>query len=95
MVPALQAALTILGIAHLVFAVVMTLELYNEKGMLHALFGLCCCQIYVFIWGWMWASEPRLRRLMWIWTFVIVGQIAVLVFAQVVLGVSLKGRIGG
>ena len=47
-------------------------QMLEEEGALKALFGVLCCQIYVYIWGWI-KLEARVKFIvMGIWTVAII-----------------------
>jgi hypothetical protein len=58
-----------LDLAALLCFLYVTYKLLMDKGVLHALFGFLCCQLYPFLWGWFNASRFRIRDIMLFWTF--------------------------
>lgn len=47
-------------------------QMLEAEGALKALFGVLCCQIYVYLWGWF-KLEPRVKFMtMGIWTVAII-----------------------
>jgi hypothetical protein len=59
--------------------------MYGEKGIMHALFGFLCCQIYPFIWGWIHASRLEIKDIMIFWSFIVVLSIVLQVIAQTMM----------
>ncbi len=78
-------ALLALSLANLGCLIYVLIKLYQQKGILHALFGFFCCSIYPFIWGWLNAAQLKIYDIMIFWT-------AITIFAIIVqVMVSLMG----
>jgi hypothetical protein len=60
--------LLVVALANLVCLVFVLVKMYNEKGILHALFGFFCCTLYPFIWGWLNAKRMNMYDIMIFWT---------------------------
>ena len=74
-----------LSLASLGCMVYVAIKMYAEKGLLHALFGFFCCQIYPFIWGWIHASRLDIRDIMIFWSFIVVLSIVMQVVTQTMI----------
>lgn len=61
----------IVGIANLVFFIMVLIKLFQEKGVLHGILGIIC-GLYTFIWGWMNADRLNIRNTMIYWSVCIV-----------------------
>ena len=72
----------IVGIANLVFAIMVLIKLFQEKGVLHGILGIICL-LYTFIWGWMNADRLKIRNIMIYWSI------------GVVLAIILNGALSG
>jgi hypothetical protein len=78
-------ALLALSLANLGCLIYVLIKLYQQKGILHALFGLFCCSIYPFIWGWLNAAQLKIYDIMIFWT-------AITIFAIIIqVVISLMG----
>lgn len=76
----------VVGVANLVCLVYVLVKMYGEKGLLHALVGFFCCQLYPFIWGWIHASRLRMYDVMIFWTIITIFSIVLQVVAQLLVG---------
>ncbi len=74
-----------LTLASLGCTVFVAIKMYTEKGLLHALFGFFCCQLYPFIWGWIHASRLGIRDIMIFWSFIVVLSIVLQVVTQTMM----------
>jgi hypothetical protein len=72
------------GLANLACTVYIAYKMFQEKGPLHALFGFFCCQLYVFFWGWVNASNLEATDIMLFWSFLVVLGIILQVIVQVI-----------
>jgi len=74
----MAAILAILsGIMNIGCILFVAFKMLEEEGALKALFGLICCQIYAYIWGWLHLEEQIRWRVMGVWTVsLIVGGVA-------------------
>ena len=70
------------GLANLGCTIYMAYKMFQDKGPLHALFGFFCCQIYVFFWGWVNASNLKTTDIMLFWSFLIVLSIILQVVTE-------------
>ena len=61
----------IVGIANLVFFIMVLIKLFQEKGVLHGILGIIC-GLYTFIWGWMNADRLNIRNTMIYWSVALV-----------------------
>ena len=61
-----------IGLTNLFCLFYVLVKMYKEKGILHALFGFFCCQLYPFIWGWLNASRLRMYDIMVFWTVIVI-----------------------
>ena len=64
--------LVAIGLTNLFCLLYVLVKMYNEKGILHVLFGFFCCTIYPFIWGWLNASRLRMYDIMVFWTAIVI-----------------------
>jgi len=60
----------------------VVIKMYGEKGLLHALFGFFCCQLYPFIWGWINVSDLKIKDIMIFWSFIIVLSLILQIITQ-------------
>ena len=74
------------GLASLYCLIVVTIKLYQEKGLLSALFGFLCCALYPYFWGWMNSGRLRLTDLMIFWSVMTVLNIIMQITSQVMFG---------
>ena len=61
----------VVGIANLVFFIMVLIKLFQEKGVLHGILGIIC-GIYTFIWGWINADRLGIKQTMIYWSIGIV-----------------------
>ena len=61
----------IVGIANLVFFIMVLIKLFQEKGVLHGILGIIC-SLYTFIWGWIHADRLAIKNIMIYWSACIV-----------------------
>jgi hypothetical protein len=78
----------IVGLANLGCTIYVVVKLYQEKGILHALVGFFCCQLYPFIWGWFNAGDLKITDIMMFWSATILMGIVLNVLIQVMEGGS-------
>jgi hypothetical protein len=74
----LQGINGLLGLASLVLAILVLIELYNHEGAGQMLLGLVC-GLYLFIWGLQNADRLGFGPRMHAWKLVVLAQIALLV----------------
>jgi hypothetical protein len=79
--------LIVLGLVNLGCLIYIVIKMYQEKGILHALFGFFCCSIYPFIWGWLNAARLRIYDIMIFWTVIIIFSVIIQVVAGL-MGIS-------
>jgi len=60
------------GIISLVCFILVLVQMFIAGDILEGIFGLICCQLYVFIWGWWKWDAPMRGNVMIIWTVGIV-----------------------
>ena len=73
------------GLASLVFFIIVLIQLFKTKGVLHGILGIIC-GLYTFIWGWINADAQGLKKTMVNWTIAIVAQVVLQVLAGVLGG---------
>ena len=78
----------IVGLANLGCTIYVVVKLYQQKGILHALVGFFCCQLYPFIWGWLRAAELKITDIMIFWSATILMGIVLNVIIQMMEGGS-------
>jgi hypothetical protein len=76
----------IVGLANLGCTIYVVVKLYQQKGILHALIGFFCCQLYPFIWGWLRAAELKITDIMIFWSATILMGIVLNVIIQMMEG---------
>ncbi len=69
----MEIALALCSLVNLVCLIVVFIRMLGEGGLLKALFGLLCCQIYVFFWGWTELEGSLRRKVMIPWTLAVVA----------------------
>jgi hypothetical protein len=74
-----------LSLASLGCMVYVCIKMYDEKGILHTLFGFFCCQLYPFIWGWIHVSRLQIKDIMVFWSFIVVLSIILQVITQTMI----------
>ncbi|MCC6546459.1 hypothetical protein IT570_04760 [Candidatus Sumerlaeota bacterium] len=57
-------------------AIYVGIQIYKEKGIVHALIAIICCQLYGFVWGWSSWQDSRKMQVMLIWTICILISLA-------------------
>lgn len=78
----MQALSQIIGLASLIPFIMVLIKLFKEKGALHGILGILC-GLYTFIWGWMESGRLGIKNIMWIWTALIIVNIALTVIVGV------------
>lgn len=73
------------GLASFVFFIIVLIQLFKTKGVLHGILGIIC-GLYTFIWGWINADAQGIRKTMVNWTIAIIAQIVLQVLAAVLGG---------
>lgn len=63
----ITGVLAVLGIASFVCFVIVLIQLFKQKGVLHGLLGIVC-GIYTFIWGWIRHGDLGLTKVMLVWS---------------------------
>ncbi|HEX4949480.1 MAG TPA: hypothetical protein VFZ34_22585 [Blastocatellia bacterium] len=63
--------LAVVGLAQLVLFIIVLIKLFQNEGPLYGILGLIC-GIYTLIWGWMNADKLNIRKIMLIWTILLV-----------------------
>ncbi len=61
----------LVGLGGLVCAIIVLTKLFPAEGALKGILGIIC-GLYTFIWGWMNADRFNLRKVMMIWTALII-----------------------
>ena len=74
MAPIFSILALVAGLASFVFFIIVLIELFKTKGVLHVILGITC-EIYTYIWGWIVADEKGLKKTMVNWTLAIIAQI--------------------
>jgi len=75
-------ALSLTSLGCLVYVLI---KMYGEKGIMHALLGFFCCQLYPFIWGWIHASQLEIKDIMIFWSFIVLLSIVLQVITQTMM----------
>lgn len=78
----MQALSQLVGLAALIPFIMVLIKLFKEKGVLHGILGILC-GLYTFIWGWMESGRLGIKNIMWIWTALIVVNLALTVLVGV------------
>ncbi len=82
----MQILAQLVGLASLVCFVMVVIKLFQQKGALHGILGILC-GIYTFVWGWMNVATLNIKKLMLIWTvLIVVGIILNVLVMQSVTG---------
>ncbi len=66
---------TLFSLACLVPLILVVIKMFQVKGPLHGILGIIC-GLYAFIWGWMNADAQGLKKIMLIWTVLVILSIA-------------------
>jgi len=66
---------TLASVACLIPLILVVIKMFQAKGPLHGILGIIC-GLYAFIWGWMNAEQQGLKKVMIIWTVLIIVSIA-------------------
>ncbi|MBN2432826.1 MAG: hypothetical protein JXQ27_15235 [Acidobacteria bacterium] len=74
-----------LGLTMLVCWIMVLIQMFKVQGALHGILGIIC-SLYAFIWGWMKATELKLKNVMLAWTGALVLYIILMVIYSVVVG---------
>ncbi len=74
----------LVGLANLGCTVFVVIKLYQDKGVVHALVGFFCCQLYPLIWGWINAARLNITDIMAFWTGTILMGIILQVVIQII-----------
>lgn len=67
----MQLLAQLVGLGSLVCFVMVVVKLFQQKGVLHGILGIIC-GLYTLIWGWMNSAKLNIKKLMLIWTILIV-----------------------
>jgi hypothetical protein len=67
----MQLIAQLVGLGSLVCFVMVVVKLFQQKGVLHGILGIIC-GLYTLIWGWMNAAKLNIKKLMLIWTILVV-----------------------
>lgn len=78
------------GLASLVCYIIVLVNMFLQGDIIQGLIGLICCQLWVFIWGWIYFRHPMRGKVMTIWTIAIIAA----VIGQVLLGPEYYQRAG-
>lgn len=74
----LSLLLMAVGIGAFVCFIIVLIKLFQNEGPLWGILGLIC-GLYTLVWGWMNADKFNIRKVMMIWTGLIVAQIVLYV----------------
>ena len=61
--------------------VLVLIKLFQQKGVLHGILGIIC-GLYTFIWGWIEAARLNIKKIMLIWTILIIASSILVVLAR-------------
>lgn len=67
----------VIGLVCLVLAIMVLIKQFKNAGPVHGIIGIVTCGIWTFIWGWMNASKYDLKKIMIIWTALIVLNVVI------------------
>ncbi len=67
----MQILAQLVGLGSLVCFIMVVIKLFQQKGALHGILGIIC-GLYTFIWGWMNAASLNIKKVMLIWTVLLV-----------------------
>ena len=74
-----MAALGLLGILSLLIMlgclicwIIVLIKQFQIGGVVHGIIGIITCGIWTFIWGWMNADSAGVKKIMMIWSVLIV-----------------------
>ena len=86
------------GLAMFVCLIMVVVQLYKQKGIVHAILGFIC-GLYAFIWGWMNIKKEELKLKNWMygWTALLAVYILLAILSVVVANVlnNVSSAIGG
>jgi hypothetical protein len=80
--------LPLLGIAHLICAIMILIKQFKTAGAVHGIIGIVTCFIWTFIWGWLNAGRLNIRNIMIIWTVIII----LLIVVELAFGASIASQ---
>jgi hypothetical protein len=86
----------VIWLGSLVCFVMVLIKLFQEKGALHGIMGLIC-GLYTFVWGWIHNARLGIKKIMMIWTvLLIVGMVlqgVATVFGMAAAGPQIRAEI--
>jgi hypothetical protein len=86
------------GLAMFVCAIMVLIQLFKQKGIVHAILGFIC-MLYTYIWGWqnIKNEELKLKNWMYGWTAALGVYIVLVILSSVVASVlnNVSSAIGG
>ena len=86
------------GLAMFVCAIMVLVQLFKQKGVMHAVLGFICF-LYTYIWGWqnIKKEELKLKNWMYGWTAALVVYILLTILSVVVANVlnNVSNALGG
>ena len=56
----------------LICFIMVVIKQFQDAGPLHGIIGIVTCGIWTLIWGWMNATRLNIKKIMMIWTVLIV-----------------------
>ena len=62
----------VVGLVSLVMFIMVLIKQFQTAGAVHGIIGIVTCGIWTFIWGWMNATQLNIKKIMMIWTAMIV-----------------------
>jgi len=74
------------GIGSLVCGIMVLVKQFQTDGPLHGIIGIVTCLLWTLIWGWINATKLNIKKLMMIWSALIVVGLGIQGITAVVAG---------
>ena len=71
--------ISILGLGCFVCFILVLVKQFQRAGPVNGIIGIVTCGIWTFIWGWLKADVENIKKLMSIWSLLIIVEIIVYV----------------
>jgi len=70
--------LLFVALASLVCFILVLIKQFQNAGAVHGIVGIVSCGIWTFIWGWINSGRIGFRALIFVWTTLIIVQVALM-----------------
>ena len=86
--------LLVTSLIQLVCWIWVLVSMFTQDGILWGLFGLLCCQPFVYIWGWMsWKSDSK-TGVMVVWTICLLAEALAYVSSGTEVNLAVREALG-